>query len=137
MRDYTRFALPVKYMSSNRRILAHFGPFRRVSSLWPGFGSLPPSVTLAAVGRRLDDAVGRLRTEVARLPVGRGPDQHQVAASHLAWTVARAEAARACRDWADETAYPLAGLVAELAEEEALAFADGRSTELHALGGER
>jgi (2S)-methylsuccinyl-CoA dehydrogenase len=89
------------------------------------------------VGRRLDETLDRLRTDLARLTAERGPDQQQVAANHLAWTVARAEAARACREWADETADPLAGLVAGLAEDEALAFAEGRSTELHALGADR
>jgi (2S)-methylsuccinyl-CoA dehydrogenase len=87
--------------------------------------------------RELDEAVGRLRTGVARLVADRGADAHQVAASHLAWAVARAEAARACRDWAEQAADPLAGRVADVAEAEALAFAEGRSTELHALGAER
>src|SRR5215472_2358339 len=128
MRDYTRFALPVKYMSSDRRILPYLTPFRRVL--------LPPSVTLRTVGRQLDEAVGRLRADVARQVADGGPDRHQVAASHLAWAVARAEAARACREWAETTGDALAGRVAEVVEAEALAFAEGRATELHALGAE-
>jgi len=89
------------------------------------------------VGRQLDEAVARLRDEVRRLPGAGGMDGHQVAANHLAWTVARAEAAAACREWAGETGDPLAALVAEVCEAEALAFAEGRSTELHGLGAGR
>jgi len=89
------------------------------------------------VGRQLDEAVGRLRGEVTRLATQGGSDRHQVAANHLAWSVARAEAARACREWAETTGDPLADGVAGVAEAEALAFAEGRSTELHALGAER
>jgi (2S)-methylsuccinyl-CoA dehydrogenase len=89
------------------------------------------------VGRQLDEAVGGLRAAVARQVADGGPDRHQVAASHLAWAVARAEAARACREWAETTGHALAGRVAEVVEAEALAFAEGRGTELHALGAER
>jgi (2S)-methylsuccinyl-CoA dehydrogenase len=89
------------------------------------------------VGRQLDEAVGRLRADAARLAAEGGPDEHQVAANHLAWAVARAEAARACREWAERTADPLAERIAEVAGDEALAFAEGRSTELHALGAGR
>jgi (2S)-methylsuccinyl-CoA dehydrogenase len=89
------------------------------------------------VGRQLDEAVDRLRGDVARLAATGGPDRHQVAASHLAWSVARAEAARACREWAEAANDPLAEGIADLAESEALAFAEGRSTDLHALGADR
>jgi (2S)-methylsuccinyl-CoA dehydrogenase len=99
--------------------------------------SVPSSVTLRPVSQRLDEATERLRRPLREL-VGRdGLDAHQVAANHLAWAVARAEAARACRAWSKETGDPLAGLVAEAAAEEALAHAEGRSTELGALGVER
>jgi (2S)-methylsuccinyl-CoA dehydrogenase len=89
------------------------------------------------VGRQLDEAVGRLQADVARLVADGAPDEHQVAANQLAWAVARAEAARACQEWAERTADPLAERVADVAGDEALAFAEGRSTELHALGAER
>jgi (2S)-methylsuccinyl-CoA dehydrogenase len=77
--------------------------------------------------------VDRLRSEVA----DGDADRHQVAANHLAWAVAHAEAAGACREWSGATGDPLAAGIAEVAEEEALAFAEGRSRELAALGAER
>ena len=86
---------------------------------------------------QLDHAVGRLRAEIGRLAGDDGADPHQVAASHLAWAVARAEAAGACREWADATGDDLAARIADVAEAEALAFAEGRSTELQALGADR
>jgi len=89
------------------------------------------------VEQRLDEAVEGLRAGVARLVAEDGPEAHQVAANHLAWAVARAEAARACQEWAASAADPLAGQVAGVAESEALAFAVGGSTELHALGADR
>jgi (2S)-methylsuccinyl-CoA dehydrogenase len=85
---------------------------------------------------RLEAAVARLRDDVAGLVAGSGLDAHQVAADHLAWAVARAEAARACREWADRAADQLAARVAAVVEAEALYFAESRSTELHALGAE-
>jgi (2S)-methylsuccinyl-CoA dehydrogenase len=86
---------------------------------------------------RLDEAIGRLRAGLARLAEGDGLDPHQVAANHLAWAVARAEAASACAEWAAETQDPLAAGIAGAAESEALAFAEGRSTALGALGAGR
>src|SRR5438309_133937 len=50
---------------------------------------------MAAVGAELDGAVERVRDRVAGLVRRDGMDAHQVAANHLAWTVARAEAAGA------------------------------------------
>ena len=85
----------------------------------------------------LDAAIGRLRDRVAELVDRDGLDAHQVAANHLAWAVARAEAAGACRAWAAGSRDQHATLVAEAAEEEALAFAAGRSTDLGALDSER
>jgi (2S)-methylsuccinyl-CoA dehydrogenase len=89
------------------------------------------------VSRELPEAIERLRAEVAGRIGDGGLDAHQVAASHLAWAVARAEAAEACAEWAAATGDPLAGRVAEVAEVEALAFAQDRSCELRALGAER
>jgi (2S)-methylsuccinyl-CoA dehydrogenase len=89
------------------------------------------------MARQLDEAIGRLRAGVAASVAADGADRHQVAANHLAWAVARAEAAAGCREWAAESADPLAAEVATVAESEALAFAEGRSTELHALGADR
>jgi len=131
MRDYTCFALPVKYMSSDRRFLPTIGQSAGLSR--PGTAS----VTLRAVRTELREAVGRLRTAVARDAAADGLDAHQVAAGHLAWAVARAEAAEACLAWAGETGDPLAAAIAEVAAVEALAFAEGRSIELPALGAER
>ena len=54
----------------------------------------------------------------------------QVEANQLAWAVARAEAAVACREWAADAGDELAALIAEAAEEEALRFAEGRGVEL-------
>src|SRR2546426_8379975 len=54
----------------------------------------------------------------------------QVEANQLAWAVARAEAARACREWASRSGEELAGLIAAAAEEEARRFAEGSSLEL-------
>jgi (2S)-methylsuccinyl-CoA dehydrogenase len=81
----------------------------------------------------IDEAVARVRERVAAAVAADGLDAHQVAAGHLAWTVARAEAAAACRAWATASGDPLAALIAGAAEEEALAFAEGRGTELGAL----
>jgi (2S)-methylsuccinyl-CoA dehydrogenase len=89
------------------------------------------------VRQELLDAVGGLRDQVAELVERDGLDAHQVAANHLAWAVARAEAAQACQAWAGRTHDRLVHLVAEAVEEEALAFAAGRSTELGALDAER
>jgi (2S)-methylsuccinyl-CoA dehydrogenase len=89
------------------------------------------------VERRLETAVARLRDGVANLVAEGGLDAHQVAVNHLAWAVARAEAAQACLEWAEASADPLAGRIAAIAEAEALAFAAGGSTELHALGAGR
>jgi (2S)-methylsuccinyl-CoA dehydrogenase len=57
----------------------------------------------------------------------------QVDANQLAWAVARAEAAGACRDWASDSGQELPRLIAEAAEEEALRFAQGVSLELAEL----
>jgi (2S)-methylsuccinyl-CoA dehydrogenase len=92
------------------------------------------------VSAELQGAIDRLRAGVAALAGQAGAgglDEHQVAANHLAWAVARAEAAEACREWAAATRDPLAARIAEVARVEALAFAEGRSCELHALGAER
>lgn len=94
---------------------------------------VPASVTLPAVRHELEEATGRIRDRVGELAARDGLDAHQVAANHLAWAVARAEAADACRGWASVTRDPHAILIAETAEEDALAFAAGRSTELGAL----
>src|SRR5438270_10396093 len=88
---------------------------------------------MAPVSLDLEEAVARVRDRVAVLVAADGADAHQVAANHLAWTVARAEAAMACRRWAGASGDPLADLIAGAAEEEALAFAEGRATELGAL----
>jgi (2S)-methylsuccinyl-CoA dehydrogenase len=101
-------------------------------SLGYGFG-LPSR----AVRSALREAVGRLRSAAAAEAAAEGLDAHQVAAGHLAWAVARAEAAEACAGWAEATADPLAAAIADVAEIEALAFAEGRSCELPALGAER
>lgn len=85
----------------------------------------------------LDAAVGSLRDRVGELVERDGLDAHQVAAHRLAWAVARAEAADSCRQWADATRDPQAALIADAAEEEALAFAAGRSIDLDALDTER
>jgi (2S)-methylsuccinyl-CoA dehydrogenase len=89
------------------------------------------------VRRQIELAVAGLRAALAPLVAADGPDPHQVAASHLAWAVARAEAAYACRDWAGETGDALARLVADVAEAEALAHAEGRAAEPAVLGAER
>src|SRR5262249_31695138 len=94
---------------------------------------IPASVTLPPVKADLGAAIGRLRERVARLVERDGLDAHQVAANHLAWAVAGAEAAAACLDWAARTRDPHATLASEAAEEEALAFATGRGTDLGAL----
>ena len=86
---------------------------------------------------QLEDAVGRLRGSLAPLVARDGADAHQVAANHLAWAAARAEAALACRGWAETTADPLAAAIAEAAEAEALACAEGRSVEPQHLEPER
>lgn len=78
----------------------------------------------------LDAAVQRLRVRAQELVARDGLDAHQVAAVQLAWAVARAEAARACCQWAAETADALADQIAGAASEEALRFAQGTSTEL-------
>jgi (2S)-methylsuccinyl-CoA dehydrogenase len=86
------------------------------------------------VSRALDAALAALHERVVAAATPDG-DERQVAANHLVWAVARAEAARATRRWAgaagDTGAY--AARLADAAEEEALAFAEGRSTELGAL----
>ncbi len=85
---------------------------------------------LLVVSERTRVALDRLRERVRR-DVGRdGLDAHQVAAGHLAWAFARAEAADACSEWASEVGDELAHRLAAAAEEEALAFAEGRSLEL-------
>jgi (2S)-methylsuccinyl-CoA dehydrogenase len=61
----------------------------------------------------------------------------QVEANRLAWAVARAEAARACREWAEGSGDELANLIADAAEEEAVRFADGLSLELADLDCQR
>src|SRR2546430_6912432 len=73
----------------------------------------------------MSEALERLR---ARAATG-----SQVESSQLAWAVARAEAARACREWASSSGDELAGLIAEAAEEEAGRFAEGFSTEVAEL----
>jgi (2S)-methylsuccinyl-CoA dehydrogenase len=85
----------------------------------------------------LEDAVARRREEVAALAGRDGLDAHQVAANHLAWCATNAEAARACREWADAVADPLALRIADAAGEEALAFAEGRGTDLGHLDADR
>jgi (2S)-methylsuccinyl-CoA dehydrogenase len=57
----------------------------------------------------------------------------QVEANQLAWAVARAEAARACGEWARSSDLELPRLIAEAAGEEALRFARGLSLELAEL----
>jgi (2S)-methylsuccinyl-CoA dehydrogenase len=57
----------------------------------------------------------------------------QVDANQLAWAVARAEAAAACREWAADAGDELPALIADAAGEEALRFAEGRSIELAEL----
>ena len=57
----------------------------------------------------------------------------QVDANQLAWAVARAEAAGACRDWAGASGQELPRLIAEAADEEALRFARAESLELAEL----
>jgi len=89
------------------------------------------------VKARLDAAVQQLRDRLAALADRDGLDAHQVAANHLAWAVARAEAADACRLWAAETRHPHAALIADAAEEEALAFATGQGIDLGALDTDR
>jgi (2S)-methylsuccinyl-CoA dehydrogenase len=74
---------------------------------------------------QMSEALERLR---ARAAAG-----SQVESNQLAWAVARAEAARACREWASSSGDELAGLIAEAAEEEARRFADGFSTEVAEL----
>ena len=86
---------------------------------------------------RLDAAVQHLRDGLAVLAERDGLDAHQVAANHLAWAVARAEAAGACRQWAAETRHPHAALIADAVEEEALAFATGHGIDLGVLDSER
>jgi len=85
------------------------------------------------VKAELDAAIDHLHERVAGLVDRDGLDLHQVAANHLAWAVARAEAAAACLEWAADTRDPHATLASEAAEEEALAFAAGRGTDLGAL----
>ena len=85
----------------------------------------------------LESAIERIRDRVGALVEHDGLDAHQVAANHLAWAVARSEASAACRDWARATGDPYALLIADAAQEEAVAFATGRSIELHALWPER
>src|SRR5262249_23861160 len=91
---------------------------------------IPASVTLLPVKAELDAAIDHLHERVAGLVDRDGLDLHQVAANHLAWAVARAEAAAACLEWAAETRDPHATLASEAAGEQALAFATGRSTAL-------
>ena len=76
---------------------------------------------MAAVGTGLAEAVRDLRDQVRDLVADGGIDAHQVAASELAWAVARAEAAEAAREWAQRTGDELAGEIAGAAEHEALA----------------
>ncbi len=85
------------------------------------------------MGRALDRALAGLQERITDEIAATGVDERQVAANHLAWAVARAEAARACQEWSKATGDPFAARLAEAAEEEALAFAQGRSTELGAL----
>jgi (2S)-methylsuccinyl-CoA dehydrogenase len=73
----------------------------------------------------MSEALAGLRTRAA---TGR-----QVEANQLAWAVARAEAARACQEWASRSGEELAGLIAGAAEEEARRFAEGFSLELGEL----
>ena len=95
--------------------------------------AIPTSVTLPSVDPKLEAAIARLRDQVSELVVRDGFDSHQVAANHLAWAVARAEAAAACAEWAQGARDAYAGLLAAAAEEEALAFASGRGTDLGVL----
>ncbi|HZU18015.1 MAG TPA: hypothetical protein VFD01_15610, partial [Candidatus Dormibacteraeota bacterium] len=74
-------------------------------------------------------ALDRLREQLRRDVDREGLDAHQVAANHLTWAFARAEAADACSEWASEVGDELAGRIAAAVEEEALAFAEGRSLE--------
>jgi (2S)-methylsuccinyl-CoA dehydrogenase len=78
---------------------------------------------------QLSEAVDALK----RRAIGGG----QVDANQLAWAVARAEAAGACRDWAAASGQELPRLIAEAAEEEALRFARGVSLELAELDWQR
>ena len=78
---------------------------------------------------RVGAVVDRLREALAPAVRRDGLDAHQVSANRLAWATARAEAALACTRWAEETADGFAAAIAAAAEDEALAFAEGRSIE--------
>jgi (2S)-methylsuccinyl-CoA dehydrogenase len=81
---------------------------------------------------QLGEAIERLRQRVLDQIERDGVDAHQVAANHLAWAVARGEAALGCQDWAAaaSTEDTLVTAIAEAAEEEAIRFAQGQSVEL-------
>jgi (2S)-methylsuccinyl-CoA dehydrogenase len=72
-----------------------------------------------------DELLGRVR---ALIPDG-DVDTNQVAASELAWSYARVEAAEACAAWAADTGDPLARAVSEAAIADALAGIQGLSAE--------
>jgi (2S)-methylsuccinyl-CoA dehydrogenase len=70
----------------------------------------------------LTSALDDLRQRVAALVVAGEPDAHQIDVDHLVWCHAHAEAARAMRQWADGTRHPLAGELADIMEQQALAM---------------
>ncbi len=73
----------------------------------------------------LTSALAEMRQRVAGMVAVDGLDVHEIEVDHFVWCHAHAEAARAMRQWADVTRHPLAGELADISEQQALAMLTG------------
>lgn len=79
----------------------------------------------STIESRLASGLDEMRSRIASLVAADGLDAREIEVDHFVWCYAHAEAARATRQWADRTHNALAGELAEISEQKALAMVSG------------